>query len=77
MKFETTASFDGDFARLLEGEKQLFVEALKSFVPACDRYANDSTAEWPVSLRVRDVHGAPGVWEMTWSFSARWRRMSD
>ena len=69
MKFEPTASFDGDFARLSEGEKQLFVEALKSFVPACDRYTNDSTAKWPASLRVRDVHGAPGVWELTWSFS--------
>jgi hypothetical protein len=70
VKFETTASFDGDFARLSEGGQQLFVEALQSFVPACDRYAKDSTAKWPASLRVRDVHGAPGVWDMTWSFSS-------
>ncbi|MBI2865251.1 MAG: hypothetical protein HYX94_11880 [Chloroflexi bacterium] len=24
---------------------------------------------WPSSLRVKAVKGAPGVWEMTWSFS--------
>jgi hypothetical protein len=24
---------------------------------------------WPKNLRVKDVEGAPGVWEMTWSFS--------
>ena len=24
---------------------------------------------WPKSLRVRDVEGASGIWEMTWSFA--------
>jgi hypothetical protein len=27
------------------------------------------TAVWPTSLQVKDVEGAPGVWEMTWSFA--------
>ncbi len=25
--------------------------------------------QWPKNLRIKDVEGAPGVWEMTWSFS--------
>ena len=29
----------------------------------------DPTAKWPASLRVRSVQRAPGIWEMTWSFS--------
>jgi hypothetical protein len=24
---------------------------------------------WPKTLRIRDVEAAPGVWEVTWSFS--------
>ena len=44
-------------------------DALIAFVAACDRYAADPTAAWPASLRVKDVEGAPGVLEMTWSFS--------
>ena len=69
MKFQTTGSFDGDYARLSKAERERFREALKVFVPACDRYAADPAAKWPGSLRVRDVEGAPGVWEMTWSFA--------
>jgi hypothetical protein len=69
VKFETTASFEGDFARLSKSEQRLFVKALRAFVPACDRHANDPTAKWPAALRVKAVEGAPGVWEMTWSFS--------
>jgi hypothetical protein len=69
VKFRTTKSFDGDFGRLAERERQLFRDALKDFVPACDRYAENPAAKWPASLRVKDVEGAPGIWEMTWSFA--------
>ena len=69
MKFETTESFDADYRRLSQAEVKLFREALGVFVPACDRYASDSSVKWPASVRVKDVEGAPGVWEMTWSFS--------
>lgn len=37
-----------------------------------DAYANRASARrprWPASLRVKSVEDAPGVWEMTWSFS--------
>jgi hypothetical protein len=69
VKFETTESFDSDYRRLSEAEAEMFREALRIFIPACDRYAGDSSMKWPASLRVKDVEAAPGVWEMTWSFS--------
>ena len=69
MKFETTRSFDADYRGLSHAEAKVFRKALESFILACDRYAADSSAKWPAALRVKDVEGAPGVWEMTWSFS--------
>ena len=39
------------------------------FHPACERRRTDPGAPWPGKLRVKDVQGAPGIWEMTWSFS--------
>ena len=41
----------------------------EQFHPACERRGADPVAPWPTSLRVRDVEGAPGVWELTWSFA--------
>ena len=43
-------------------------ESGERFVPAAERRATDPSAPWPKGLRVRDVEGAPGVWELTWSF---------
>ena len=69
MKFEITRSFDRDYAGLSKAEQKLFRQALAAFVPACDRFAANPSERWPTSLRVKDVEGAPGIWEMTWSFS--------
>jgi len=69
VKFELTARFLGDHARLSESERRLFAKAVRQFASACDRHAKDPSAAWPASLRVRDVEGATGVLEMTWSFS--------
>jgi hypothetical protein len=69
VRFETTRSFDADYRGLSDPEASLFRKALESFVPACDRYARESSAKWPAALRVKGVEGAPGVWEMTRSFS--------
>jgi hypothetical protein len=68
VKYLVTESFTADFRRLSEEEKRLFRAALPVFVAACDRYAIDPSAKWPATLRVKDVEGAPGIWEMTWSF---------
>jgi len=69
MKFEVLDSFRADYARLSEAEKGRFKKVLPAFVAACDRYAADPSASWPASQRVKDVEGAPGLFEMTWSFA--------
>ena len=70
MKFEVTPAFEGDWARLSGSERATFREVVtERFHPACERRRADPTSAWPTSLRVKDVEGAPGVWEMTWSFA--------
>lgn len=69
MRFEVLDSFRADYARLSEAEKKRFRKILPAFVAACDRYAADPSASWPASLRVKDVEGAPGIFEVTWSFA--------
>ena len=69
MRFEITDSFKGDWSRLSEGERRLFRDLLPNFNAACDRIAADPTVRFPASLRVKDVENAPGIMEMTWSFS--------
>jgi len=69
VKFEVTASFKGDWSRLSESERRLFRDVLPTFNEACDRIAADAAARLPASLRVKGVENAPGILEMTWSFS--------
>jgi len=70
VKFERTRAFDADWARLSEEERALFRAVVRDkFHPACERRAADPTARWPKSLRIRDLEGAPGIIEMTWSFA--------
>lgn len=69
MKFAVIDSFRADYKRLSASEQDLFKKALRDFIAACDRYALDPSVERPASLRVKDVENAPGVMEMTWSFS--------
>ncbi len=69
MKFAVLASFEADYRRLSASERTRFKVALRAFVVACDRLAADPTFVWPGSLRVKAVENAPGIWEMTWSFS--------
>lgn len=70
MKFEITPAFEGDWRRLTRTERALFRATVRDdFHPACERRRKDPSASWPKKLRIRDVKGAPGIWEMTWSFS--------
>jgi len=70
VKFEITPAFEGDWRRLTRTERARFRAAVRDdFHPACERRRKDPSASWPTKLRVRDVEGAPGIWEMTWSFS--------
>ncbi len=44
-------------------------EMLPAFVEACDRFAADPASAWPAALRVKDVEGAAGVFEVTFHFT--------
>jgi hypothetical protein len=70
VKFQVTPAFEGDWARLSEPERATFRAVVRDeFHPACERRRDDPAAPWPKALRVRRVEGAPGIWEMTWSFA--------
>ena len=70
MKFERTPAFDADWVRLSADERARFrAVVIERFHPACERRAVDPSSPWPRSLRVRDVEGATGILEMTWSFA--------
>ena len=70
MKFETTPAFLGDWGRLSEAERAAFRAVVRDgFHPACERRRVDPGAAWPKRLRVRELGGAQGILEMTWSFA--------
>lgn len=69
MKYVVLDSFRADYQRLTDAQRALFKAALAVFVAACDRYAANPASPWPSSLRVKSVERAPGILEMTWSFS--------
>ena len=69
MKFVVLDAFRADYRRLSPSDQATFKKSLRQFVVACDRYSIDPSTAWPAALRVKDVASAPGIWEMTWSFS--------
>lgn len=70
MRFERTESFKSDYQRLSEVEREIFRAAARVFNAACDRFIEThDPSSWPAGLRVKGVVNAPGVFEMTWSFS--------
>lgn len=68
MRFIRSESFKADYRRLTAEERHLARIAVTEFSAACDRYVSDQTP-FPSRLRVKGVKGAPGVFEMTWSFA--------
>jgi hypothetical protein len=70
VRYVRTESFKADYRRLSATEKELFRRAVREFNDGCERFITTrDPASWPSSLRVKPVRGAPGIWEMTWSFS--------
>jgi hypothetical protein len=69
VRYEQTESFRADYRRLSEAERSAFLEAVRRFNEAADRIVTKQTTSWPRSLRVKSIRGAPGVLEMTWSFT--------
>lgn len=70
MKFEQTGRFRADRGALSDEHFADFRRAVvEQFIPAAARHVDQPGSAWPKGLRVKRVQGAPGVWEMTWSFA--------
>ena len=70
MKYERTEQFKRDYRKLTESEQDEFRRVVSGdFHPALERRVAEPGTKWPKRLRVKDVTGARGVREMTWSFT--------
>jgi len=71
MKFERTSRFDSDFAALPREHQQSFREIVEEFHSAAESFVSSRGRNaWPKRLRVKRMVSAPGIWELTWSFSS-------
>jgi hypothetical protein len=68
VRFEWTHRFEADFRRLSASERDTFRTIAREFSSAADAFLEARTP-WPTRFRVRSVESAPGIFEMTWSFS--------
>ncbi|HEX2923266.1 MAG TPA: hypothetical protein VHS28_04485 [Chloroflexota bacterium] len=68
MRYDTTPEFDGDFKRLGDREKRLFMDAVRKMIEACRREM-DQVPRWLAELRIARLTDHPGIYEMTWSFA--------
>jgi hypothetical protein len=70
VRFERTDHFKADYKRLSALNRESFRQAAREFNDACDQFnETKDPSSWPAGLRVKAVVNAPGVFEMTWSFS--------
>jgi hypothetical protein len=69
VKFERTAAFKADYQRHAEEERALFREAVRLLNRSYAERGDSTLPAWPGRLRIRHIVAAPGVFEMTWSFS--------
>ena len=69
MRFERSDSFRADYRRLKDHEKVMFRDAVRRMNDAYEHRGDHSLPAWSTSLRIKEVKGAQGILEMTWSFS--------
>jgi hypothetical protein len=69
VKFDVEDDFVADYRRLTNEERALFRQAIRQINEADARRGDRPIPQRPASLRVRRLRDAPGIWEMTWSFS--------
>ena len=66
--------FKNDYRGFGRNERDLFRRARKSFVAALKLYENGGHA-WPplfpATLRIKNVKGHPGIWELSWNGDGR------
>lgn len=70
MKFRQLDSFKRDVKKLPPEQRDIMKAGMRPFIQACNEAENEG--HWPprfrAESRVKDVKGAPGIWEMTWHF---------
>jgi hypothetical protein len=70
VRYETTPAFEADYRRLSKRERAMFRRVvIDDFNPACDAFRASPATPFPDRLRVKPIAAAPGIFEMTWSFS--------
>ena len=69
MRYRRANSFLADYRRLSAREQARFQDAVRKVIEACEGHSGRGVPCWPPSLRVKPVTNAPGIYEMTWSFS--------
>ncbi|WP_327169962.1 hypothetical protein [Streptomyces subrutilus] len=61
--YETKTRFDNDLRRLTPEQRQRFRRAVTAFV----HDLRDADGQFRAGLRVKQVSGFPGIYELTWS----------
>jgi hypothetical protein len=69
VKYDRADTFLADYRCLSEEERARFREAVRRLNDAFARRGDRALPEWPASLRIKPIRGAPGIWELTWSFA--------
>jgi hypothetical protein len=69
LRYERTDHFKTDYRRLDPGEREMFRVAVREMNQSAGDQQDPRRVVWPARLRIKGVQSAPGVWEMTWSFS--------
>ena len=70
MKYELSEPSLADYLRLPRQHRALFRNAVHQLNETYTQAGSAWPPSWPAALRVKPLQGAPGVWEMTWSFAA-------
>ncbi len=70
MKWDALDSFLADFKRIKVPEhRERFRHAVRDINAAFDAAGDPGIPVFPAHLRVKPVQGAPGIYELTWSFA--------
>ena len=70
MKWEALDSFLADFKRIKVSEhRERFRQAVRDVNAAFEAHRGPGIPNFPAHLRVKPMQGAPGIYELTWSFA--------
>lgn len=68
MKHDQLPRFMREYRGLSATRKVLFFAAVREINRVFANRGASALPRWPAKLRVKDVEGHPGVWEVTWAW---------